>query len=152
MKRPPALLISLAVLIVAGAPASCKEQVKTGAGICYKDMDAVFESCAPGLQGSPCQYAPEEYAEACQDGCVMSTCPEIHDCTKKQNPKWCGTSCTDMRGGLFWRNFLGAAIRCDRNEGWKKPGYRECRITDTERRCPELTGTPWAEQFPALQK
>jgi hypothetical protein len=151
MTRRAALLLALAILVVAGAPAGCTKQVKAKGDICDYDMPSVYEACTPGLRMSPCESAPTEFAEACQLGCVMGTCGEkVHDCEKKPDPKWCGTSCADMRGGLFWDNLLGSAIVCEYKVGFQQPAWGECRKEYIEKRCPEIRGTPWSAQFPGF--
>jgi hypothetical protein len=147
MTRRAALLLTLAILVGAGAPADSDERLKMEGSICDDDVSELFEACAPGRRTAPCTCAPKEFAEACQLGCVMGTCPQVHNCEETPDPKWCGTSCADIRGGLFWRIFLASEIVCGDRVGFQDPAQRECCNVYIEEHCPEIIGTPWAKQF-----
>jgi hypothetical protein len=151
------LLCALAVLVVGGAPASCKHepthrrfyynQLCTG-----EDLEETLEYCAPKSHTSRCADAPEEFSRPCSDGCLMHMCRVNFACTTPGD-RWCGTSCADTHAAVFWRDARVAENRCDNlgQETAYAPGpYTECVIKESEKICPELAGTSWFAPFARL--
>jgi hypothetical protein len=114
--------------------------------ICEEDIAAVFELCDPTSSRSDCAGVLGEEGEACQAGCVMQTCPKLRDCAKP-DPPWCGASCDNARGGLFWRNFWSAYYACKWQFDSTQPALGDCTTSHVEEMCPELAGTGWAARF-----
>lgn len=119
--------------------------------ICDRDLDAVFELCDPARSRSDCDGVAAEEADGCQAGCVMQTCRKLRDCAEP-DPAWCGSSCADARGGLFWLNFWSAYYACKWQVGEEQPARGDCTVADLEARCPELAGTEWTARFRGLYK
>jgi hypothetical protein len=145
-------LCGLAVLLIGGAPASCDRPDESSIDRCAdpKFEWIIEEVCRPESKYSMCSNKAQ-YTEACVYGCVMRLCENARDCVKNPDPKWCGTSCADTHGGLFWKNLLEVGQKCyPQDDIFRQPAHGDCLTSGIEKRCPELVGTGWAAQFPFM--
>jgi hypothetical protein len=152
VKRPrPVVALALAALALIGAGLGAYRAESGGSAgssveVC-DDLAALFEGyCKPGLVGSNCATVTEEYADACQAGCVMGVCPTKVSCTGL-DPIWCAP-CDDMLGARFWNDTEASSFRCGEKLGIKqrRVGQDEmsaCFKADMEQHCPALRGMNW---------
>jgi hypothetical protein len=112
--------------------------------MCTTDLKAVFDWCAPSSRHFPCKFVPEQYADACQAGCVKRLCPEQVSCTGL-DPMWCAP-CTDNQGALYWANLADAQAHCeDVMERSGVTAWDDCRRAFVKERCPAWDGR-WSGQ------
>lgn len=143
-------LCVLAVLVLAGAPASCGESTRSRGHVdACEPVEETVKFCS-NHDESYCQGVPAEFEAQCRDGCVMTICPNIHRCERGPSPRWCGTSCADRHGALYWNYLRQAQLYCEyetRATRFAQPSYRECVIRHAQVLCPDLRGTRWTEDY-----
>ena len=142
-------LCVLAVLALAGGPASC-ETTRGGNYVeACEPVEETVKFCS-NHDESLCHGVPAEFEDQCRDGCVMGICQKLYRCELGPGPRWCGTSCADRHGALYWNIFHQAQLYCEhktRDTDHAQPGYRECIMKRAEDLCPEFKGTRWTEDF-----
>jgi hypothetical protein len=108
--------------------------------------------CAPDEPLSDCQSV-EANGAACQKGCLMQICPNVHNCELTPDVEWCGTSCADEKGGLYWRNLFAAFHTChpDKYIRIEQPAFTHCVTRHVETLCRPLRGTSWKNAVPGLR-
>lgn len=158
MKRPrPLVAVALATLCLLGVGLGAYQGESgrsTGSSVeVCSDVEALFEGyCKPGLEGSRCATVTEEYADACQAGCVMGVCPQQVPCTGHDRI-WC-TSCDDMLGARFWDDINASSSRCGEKLQIERrkvsnDEFATCFKADMEQHCRALTGTNWHAKLQA---
>ncbi|MDI1434194.1 hypothetical protein [Polyangium sorediatum] len=155
-RRGPFIAIAVAVTVIIGvALLPQRAGSEASAWSSCADMDDVFAMCSTGVKNGECWGVPDEFADACEAGCVLGLCADQVTCTER-NPIWCAP-CNDMHGGPFWNITDQAEIRCDYKFGIPRSGvdkqadgaYHACYLAEVARSCPALAGTNWWERFRA---
>ncbi|MDI1477231.1 hypothetical protein [Polyangium sp. y55x31] len=147
-----AIAVGAVALVTVGLGASRGEVPHKGEESCFSDLASTLEMCKQGAHFGDCMTITDEFADACEAGCVTTYCPDYaplppHD----TDPIW-RASCEDLKGARFWRETHAAETRCDL--AFKMPRSREetlalreawdaCFKADVEQHCPALVGTDW---------
>lgn len=136
-----ALVVVAVGLIFVGLGAREDDAMEPGPEMCTTDLEGVFEWCAPSARHFPCKFVEEEYADACQAGCVKRLCPEQVPCTGL-DPMWCAP-CTDYHGALYWLNSADALEHCDDlldMDNTSMEAWIACDKAFIKQRCPAWDG------------
>jgi len=145
----------IAAVAAVGLGARDEEGMDRWQDPCGVDLDYTFEICSPERARGSCEPVRDEFAAACQAGCVMALCPAQTTCTGL-DPMWCG-SCADMHAAPFWAIIEQAESRVDAQfqrlqQKHDQNTAVEWLKADVEQRCPELKGTEWYSQYRATIK
>lgn len=138
------------------APDPCKN-AEALVAVCSPDVSTATASPCKGLEAQLTKAtgdaaASKEVVEGCVTGCMMQLCPSLDRCDAMPDPSWCGTSCADLTGGVFWHLLLDAAEDCTAIGYSTQPGLGACVETAMEGQCWSLQGTDWADKLPGLTK
>ena len=154
-RRGPFIAIAVAAvaLVTVGLGAYRGEVPHTGEESCLSDLDTAVEMCEQGAHLGHCLAITDDFADACEAGCLMTYCPDYAPLPPRNaDPIW-RAPCEDLHGARFWRDANNAETRCsnelkaplahEKVPAPSREAWVACFKAETERHCPALAGTDW---------
>jgi len=148
-----AIAVAAVALVTVGLGAYRGEVAHTGDDSCLSDLDTAVEMCEQGAHLGHCMEITDDFADACEAGCVMTFCPDYTPLPPfDADPLW-RAPCEDLQGARFWRDTNNAETRCsnmlkmplahEKGPAPSREAWVACFKADVEQHCPALVGTDW---------